>query len=242
MKFKPKLKFTLAIAGTLLICFGLGFGMGAVPDQWRHFLGRPPAHLKILLSDAHLIPTSLIYQYEKISGHPLQVETIVSYHLFRSEVQNADLLFAPLAWLGNFHEVLKPLPGNEQLRFLLDPDFSTLPVDLLHFFPVLWKVQSKSSEKLKNQDTHSHLILWGFATASSDPPTEAREFLIFILSSPERVMQWSDETSLSSTLQISNSMPQLNDWQRAHSIRQVPLDELKIDHQFGSAQETELKN
>jgi hypothetical protein len=187
-------------------------------------MGKKPAHLKLLISDGSLIPPSFFLEYEKITGHTIEVQTVVSYHLYRSEAQQADLLFAPLAWLGSFPEILKPLPDSEKFRSELATDFSTLRFDVQHFLPVLWKVQAR--------DQSNHLLFWGFATASDNPPAEIKEFLDFLLSNPVRLRDWAAQVPLAFTLQISNTTPQFPDSQKASRIREVPLDDLIIDQKF----------
>ncbi len=212
------------ISAILSICFALGFGMGALPNQWRALLGKRPAHLRLLVSSENLIPKEFLYEYEKISGHKVEVQTIVSYHLFRSEAQQADLLFAPLSWLGNFSEILKPLPQNEKWQKALATDFATLKLNTTHFLPVLWKPELR--------ENHTHLLFWGFATTSADPPSEVQELLDFLLSNSVRQKEWAARVPLAFTSQSSNSTADFPSLQKAESFRQVSLDELIIDQKF----------
>lgn len=186
-------------------------------------MGKKPAHLRILLSNPNLIPNSFILEYEKISGHSLEVQSIQSYHLFRSEVQNADLLFAPLAWFGNFPESLKPIPDSENFKKYLATDFRTFDFQVASFLPLLWKVEARGGK--------NHLLFWGFSTANPNPPSEIQEFLDFLFSNPVRIREWAASlpTSYAFTLQISNTTSQFPETQKADRIRDVPLDDLMID-------------
>ena len=222
--FSPRMKIIGVVLSTFLLCFAIGFGIGALPNQWRALFGKHSTNLKLLVSDASLIPKDFLYEYEKISGHQVEVQSIVSYHLYRSEAQQADLLFAPLVWLGNFSEILKPLPQNEKWRSALATDFSTLKLATSHFLPVLWK-----SEQREN---HTHLLFWGFATTQEEPSSEVQELLDFLLSNPARLGEWASRVPLAFTSQSSNTMPDFPALQKAESFRQVHLEDLTIDQKF----------
>ncbi len=193
--------------------------MGAFPDRWQKLRGKSSSPLLILTSSPKLIPTEFLLEYEKTTGTPVQVKAIESYHLFRTEAQEADLLLAPLGWLGNFPEILKPLPAQNEFHKLLSSDFESMRLELQVFLPVLWTTE--------NREEQTHLLIWGFATPKED--SKSQDFMQFLLTSERRIQFWSIHNELKSTLQLSNSMKSFPSELKAERIREVPLSNLVID-------------
>lgn len=204
----------------LALCFAIGFGIGAYPSRWRELQGEKPQHLSLLVSDPRIIPHQFFLDYEKATGKTVDVKVITSYHLFRTEYQKADLLFAPLSWLANFPD-LKPLPEQPTLHDLLSSDFATLSLEIESFLPVLWKTEHRLEK--------THLLIWGFATPAS-PGSEAREFLQYLLTGRTRLKEWARVNSdINFTLQLTNEIRDFPEAQRAKQIRSVSLADLVID-------------
>jgi hypothetical protein len=208
---------------TVLVCFAIGFGIGAFPDRWQKLQGRPAGHLILLTSGSKILPAEFLYDFEKATGIPVEVKSIESYHLFRTEAQDADLLFAPLAWLGSFPETLKELPSQEDYRHLLSTDFQTLKLDLPYFLPVLWKTEQR--------ENRTHLVIWGFATPKPQS-TGLTELLNFLLTSNRRLRDWATVTGLNFTLEKTDEIKDFPEAQRAQKIRDVSLPNLVIDQKL----------
>jgi hypothetical protein len=214
-------KIWILLIPTLALCFALGFAIGAFPNQFRQLIGKKSHHLTLLTSEARLVPLSFVLAYEKATGHSVQIKEIPSYHLYKIEAQNADLLFAPLAWLNQFPETLKPLPDEQSLRDFLSNDFQSMKLELPFFLPLLWKTEKKSDGV--------HLQIWGFSLAS-DNRVEAFDFLQFLLSNSSRIQDWSNLLpDFRFTLQSSNELKDFSNDQRAQRIRDVSLPTLIID-------------
>lgn len=214
-------KMGILLIPTLALCFAIGFGLGAYPQLIRQMLGQESETLLILASDSRLIPYQFLLDYEKATGHSVQVVQIESYHLFRTEAKNADLLFAPLSWLSQFPENLKTLPDQDEFRELLSSDFRTLKLELDFFLPLIWKTE--------NRDNKTHLMIWGFATPQEDLD-HSTEFLQYLLTSHSRLKDWAHQIQgLSFTLQASNEIEDFPEDQRAQKFREVSLSNLQID-------------
>lgn len=201
-------------------CFAIGFTMGAFPDRWRELRGEKSGPLLVLTSSPELIPSQFFLDYEKATGNRVELKIVESFHLYKIEAQEADLLFAPLSWLGSFGEILKPLPGQDEFHALLSTDFDTLKLDLEFFLPVLWKTEQR--------DNQLHLRIWGFATSQSDRE-EIESLMSFLLTNPVRLQEWSAQMPYAFTLQESNVLTKFPETQRAQQIRQVSLPNLVID-------------
>lgn len=208
---------------TVLLCFAIGFGIGAFPDRWQKLQGRPAGHLVLVTSDPRILPEQFLFDFQKATGIPVEVKSIESYHLFRTEAQQADLLFAPLSWLGSFPEALKELPSQDEYRHLLSTDFQTLKLDLAYFLPILWKTESREGR--------THLVIWGFATPKPNS-TGISELLNFLLTSDRRLKDWATLTGLNFTLESTDQIKEFPESQRAQRIRDVSLPNLVIDQKL----------
>lgn len=204
---------------TVFVCFAIGFAIGAFPDRWQKIRGKPAGQMTLLTSSPTLIPPSALLQFEKATGIPVELKVIESFHLFRTEAKDADLLLAPLSWMSSFPEILVPLPNEEDLRQELSSDFQTMKLDLDFFLPVLWKTEQK--------DNQIHLLIWGFATPKSR--AEVHSFLNYLLNSNPRLIDWAEFNKLHFTLQKTNNIEKFPDNQKAQTIREVPLSNLVIE-------------
>jgi len=214
-------KIWILLIPTLALCFAIGFSIGAYPQYLRKILGKKSDTVLLLTSDARLVPTQFLLDYEKTTGRSIQVTQVESYHLFRTEARDADLLFAPLSWLSQFPEILKPLPNQGSFKELLSSDFLTLKLDLDFFLPLLWKTEEREDQ--------TQLLIWGFATPQED--TEGlKEFLNFLLTSDARLQEWASQAQgFAFTLQRSNFISDFPENQKAQHFRNVSLPALKID-------------
>ena len=140
-----KKQFWIFFSLTLAICAILGFLIGAFPETWQKLRGRNPDKIVLLTSSAKLIPPDFFYDFEKATGKTVEVKSVESFHLFKIDAQNVDLLFAPLAWLGSFPDILSEPPDLPKMMELLSTDFASLKLDLHRFFPVLWRTLENAS-------------------------------------------------------------------------------------------------
>lgn len=217
---KPS-KIALLFFGLVGICFVIGFSIGAFPDRWRELKGERSDTLVVLLSDKNLLPVQFLLDFEKATGTRVEIKIVDSYHLYRTEAGQSDVLFAPLSWLGNFAEILKPIPGQNEFQGLLSSDFLTMKFDLNFFLPVLWKTEIQA-------DNREHLLIWGFATPNPQK-SEIYDLIAFLLNNRIRLQEWSQFMPLAFTLEESNSLEAFPEKQRADQIRQVSLPNLVID-------------
>ncbi len=214
---------TLLFSFILVACAILGFFIGAFPDAWQKLRGRNPDKIVLLTSDAKLIPAQFIYDFEKSTGKDVEVRTVESYHLFKIEAQNVDLLFAPLSWLASFPEILSEPPGLPKMHELLSSDFSSLKLDLRYFFPVLWRTVE--------QGQATHLQIWGFATPL-DSNGNPQDFIFFLIDSKHRLLEWAQNTDLKFTLKKTDTIAEFPEQQKASHLRDVPLPRLVIDQKL----------
>lgn len=214
-------KLSILLIPTLAVCFLIGFLIGAYPQVIRKISGKDSDALLLLTSDARLIPAQFLLDYEKATGHAIEVVHVESYHLFRTEAQKADLLFAPLSWMAQFSEILKTLPEQEKFKDLLSTDFQTLKLDVDFFLPVLWKTEQRNSS--------THLLIWGFASPK-EPTDGQRDFLSYLLTSETKLKEWAPQVKdYSFTLQITDTLPVFPVEQRAQKFREVSLPSLIIE-------------
>jgi hypothetical protein len=210
---------------TVGLCFAIGYGIGAFPDRWQKLRGKPSETLVVLSSSHQTLPDQFLLDFEKATGQSVEIKVIESYHLFRTEAGSADLLFAPLAWLGNFPEILMRLPDQANYEMLLSSDFQSLPLELKKFLPVLWKTESKEGQ--------THLMIWGFSKPQNSQH-DVRDLLNFLLTSDRRARDWAKISGLNSTLQKSNTISDFPENQKAQKIRDVALPNLVIDQKLSN--------
>lgn len=211
---------------TFSACAILGFLIGAFPETWQKLRGRNPDKIVLLTSNANLIPAQFLYDFEKSTGKTVEVRAIESYHLFKTEAQGVDLLFAPLAWLASFPEILSEPPQLPKMQELLSSDFASLKLELQYFFPVLWQTSDK--------DGKTHLQIWGFATPleSSGNP---QDLIFYLIESKARLKQWAEATNLRFTLKKTDEIEDFPENQKASHLRNLPLPKLMIDQKMESA-------
>jgi hypothetical protein len=212
---------------TLSLSFAIGFGLGAFPYQWQKFFGGTPQSLVVLLPEARLLPRSFLLDFEKATGIDVDVKVVDTYLVFRSEAQNADLLLAPLSWLGNDPETLSPVVRKDAFHRLLSADFQSLPFELKNFLPVFWKTEFRGEK--------THLIIWGFAIPK-DRDTEGDKLIEFLIRSKQRLKNWTMQTGLGSTFQSSNVISDFPDELRALRMRDISLPNLLIEQKIEEAQ------
>jgi hypothetical protein len=158
----------------------------------------------------------------KATGNRVELKVVESFHLYKIEAQQADVLFAPLSWIASFPEILRSIPDQNEFHKLLSTDFVSLKLDLNLFLPVLWKTEAKENKL--------HLLIWGFAT-SQDEKDEVQGLLNFLLTNNARLIDWAKNTPLAFTLQETNTLTGFPEAQRAQMIRKVSLPNLIIDQQ-----------
>jgi len=218
-----KKTFWIFFSLTLTICAILGFLMGAFPETWQKLRGRNPDKIILLTSDQKLIPKQFLYDFEKATGKTVELRTIESYHLFKIEAQNVDLLFAPLSWLASFPDILSEPPQLQKMLDLLSTDFASLRLDLQYFLPVLWKTEDKGDK--------THLQLWGFATPleSNGNP---QDLIFYLLENKNRLQAWAKSTDLKFTLKATDQIDDFPETQKAGKLRDLPLPKLVIDQKL----------
>jgi hypothetical protein len=215
--------FWIFFSFTLLVCASLGFLIGAFPETWQRLRGRNPDKIVLLTSSERLIPADFFYDFEKATGKTVDVKSIESFHLFKTEAQNVDLLFAPLAWLGSFPEVLSEPPDLPKMLDLLSTDFASLKLDLHRFLPVLWRTSEK--------DAKTHLEIWGFATPL-DSNGSPQDLVFFLLSNRNRLREWAQQTDLNFTLKQTDQIDDFPENKKASHLRDIPLPKLVIDQRL----------
>ena len=205
------------------VCAILGFFIGAFPETWQKLRGRNPDKIVLLTSDPKLIPSQFLYDFQKSTGKTVEVRSIESYHLFKIEAQNVDLLFAPLSWLASFPDILSEPPQLPKMQELLSSDFASLRLELRFFLPVLWRTQ--------NSGDKTHLQIWGFATPL-DSNGNPQDLIFYLLESKHRLLQWAHATDLKFTLKKTDQIEDFPEAQRAAHLRDVPLQKLVIDQKL----------
>lgn len=205
-----------------------GFLIGAFPETWQKLRGRSQDKILLLTSDSRLIPKQFIQDFEKATGKTVQVKSIESYHLFRTEAQNVDLLFAPLAWLGSFPDILSEPPELPRMMNLLSSDFASLRLDLRYFFPLLWQTVDSGAS---SQDRKTHLQIWGFATPL-DSAGSPQDLIFFLSENKSRLVEWAKVTDLKFTLKSTDQIADFPEAQKASHLRDIPLPRLVIDQKL----------
>jgi hypothetical protein len=215
--------FWIFFSITLGLCAGLGFLIGAFPETWQKLRGRNPDKIVLLTSSEKLIPADFFYDFEKATGKTVDVKSIESFHLFKTEAQNVDLLFAPLSWLGSFPDILSEPPDLPKMLDLLSTDFASLKLDLHRFLPVLWRTTE--------HDNRTHLEIWGFATPL-DSNGSPQDLVFFLLSNQNRLREWAQQTDLNFTLRQTDQIDEFPETKKASHLRNIPLQKLVIDQKF----------
>ena len=204
---------------TLIISGVVGFLVGGFPEITRKIKGYSPDQL-ILLSSKSVFPDSLLIEFERKTGKKIILKVIESYHLFKTEAQKADLIFAPYSWTLGIQEYLTESFNDIKIQSTQGDDFKSSKIDLRSFYPTLWEVKEINSKKI--------LAIYGFAVPleSSGNPIE---FIKFIYSDRNRIFEWSKQQDLNFTLKLTNQIESLSSNRRAMGIRDYPLSELQLE-------------
>lgn len=206
---------------TLLISGIIGFLVGGFPEITRWIKGYSPDQI-IILSSSPIFPENLLQDFERKSGKTVVLKIIESYHLFKTEAQKADLLFAPYSWTLGVHDFLSDSFNDIKIQNLQSEDFKSTKLDLRSFFPILWEVKTEDFTKKRV------LEIYGFSVPLESSGTPS-DFIKFLCLDRKRLLQWSEKQNLGFTLKISNDLEALPANRRASGIRDYPLSELDID-------------
>ncbi|PIS11802.1 MAG: hypothetical protein COT73_01815 [Bdellovibrio sp. CG10_big_fil_rev_8_21_14_0_10_47_8] len=207
-------KYIVLFFLTLSLGFGIGYSRGAFPKLWEKVFGPANPTITILTSEKALIPDSLLSQFEDSFGLLTDAKSVENFHLFQAEAQTSDLLIAPTQWLSEIKELSQPLTLSPNL---LSADFRTEKLSSSHFFPLFWKVDTKSQKET--------LTIWGITSFRQGKDTS--KLLEFLLKNPDHLKKWIEHTGLASTLEISNSIEGLAENLRAIHIRDYSLQRLQ---------------
>lgn len=211
-------KYPIFFSVILLICFGIGFSIGAFPKQWKFLKGDDTSDLHLLFSDPNLIPKELIFSFEKISGIHVVVDVKTSLPIFQSEAHNADLLFAPLEWVDTLKPLLHPLEKISPLKEQLFSDFQSSRLEPDIFLPMFWKVENEGL-----------ISFYGFLTAqnSKNLHKDAQFFLKYVFEKKSNIEHWATQIQMATTLK-SDSKSILPDFLKAQKIRSHNLSAIQI--------------
>lgn len=224
-KLELKLKYGLFFLITIGLCFGIGFLIGAFPDQVKKLQGQNSDPLKILFSDEKMIPRELMLEFEKSSGVRVKIQVAEGFYLFQSEVNKNDLLFAPLSWFGSLKEQTQPHPLFEIYLPKLFPDFFSPRLASTSFLPLFWFID-KIPIQTDHDKIHAELSLWGFFTGNEKknfhPQLEI--LMAYLLENPERFARWAEQVHKPTTFPIEKIAESL----RPQQIREYQLSKLKI--------------
>jgi hypothetical protein len=213
---------------TLLIAFGIGYSRGAEPDLWRQLLRTDQGQFVILLGGEDALPLETIQRIEKTTGSTIEIRFAGQPNIFNQEISKADLLFAPMSWLGSVANELTPFPDYKRLSKTIASDFLSLKLMPEMVLPILWKVS-----KPENSPS-SHLQIMAFATAKDegDFPKAALLLIQKLMTEPENLIAWGKSVPFSMTIEQTNSIKDFPDEKRANRIREINLTTLEIDRKL----------
>ncbi len=215
-----KVKYSVLLFFTLILSASIGFFSGAFPEIWRSIRGYSPDQILVLTSTP-VFPQELLLEYQKKTGKTVVIKIIERYHLFRTEAQRADLLFAPLSWNQGILDFLSESLEDSSLENLQSSDFKTIKINLKSFMPTLWQVN-------RGSNMEESLTIWGFSIPieSSGNPID---FIRFMISDKKRLLKWSQSVDKSFTLKLTDTLDNFDPLKRASAIRGHTLSQLKIE-------------
>jgi hypothetical protein len=213
---------------TLLIAFGIGYSRGVEPELWRQLLRTDKGHFVILLGGEDALPLETIQRFERSTGSTVEIRFAGQPHIFNQELAKADLLFAPMSWLGSIANQLTPFPDYQKLSKTIASDFLSLRLMPEMVLPILWKVTTPENS------VTSHLQILGFATArdEGDFPKAALLLIQKLIKDPENLIAWGKAVPFSMTIEQTNSLKDFPDDKRANRIREINLTTLEIERKL----------
>ena len=227
-----RLKINILI--TLVFSALFGFLVGAYPEITRFFKGYTNDQITVLTSVA-IFPEGLLQDYQRRTGKTINLKIIESYHLFRTEAQKADLIFAPYSWTRGLQEYLSESFTDSKYSDIQGQDFLISQIDSKTFLPILWKIESDSPQSSSiapsplqpNEVRQQNLEIYGFSIPleSAGNPTD---FIKYFTQNKKRLKIWSQYHKFNYTLKISDSLDEIPNERKARGIRDTSLSRIKL--------------
>lgn len=213
--------------------FGFGFLWTAYPDQLGKFFDKNSHQLTIGFANPSYIPLEEIKKFERTSGVQINLVASENINTFKRNLSKFDLIFVPIEWISTLSNQLSVSPPADfKFEQLISNDFQTPKIKNKYFYPLFWKIQTNQTV---DSQTKFELRLLGFSFLQTHVTNQksAVALINYLISDEERVLQWTQQLKMSSTLKISDEISSLKpeekaSFLRSHSLENLEISELKI--------------